>query len=204
MNMKFSRIVFIVTVLFCAAGAGADEVTLYSQPIAFDLPAPTGQLFFVLDLCKGPVPQCVLSPLATFVSTGTASFTASNPNFQTFVAYLTNHNPDPFEYVYPFFAYEGNSAQLITVGNFYFGHFDNYPGGPVTPSNPVVELLEIRVDPITGILEQSGVWSARKPDGSEAFVNYSIKGSNLVPEPSTILLLAFGLAVLTIRKRSTP
>jgi hypothetical protein len=201
--MKFSRIIFIVILLFCAAATRADEVTLYSQPIAFDLPAPTGQLFFVLDLCKGSVAQCVLSPLATFVSTGSATFTASDPNFHTFIAYLTNLNPDPFEYVYPFFAYEGNGSQLITVGNFFAGHFDNYPGGPVTPSNPAVKQVEIEVDPIAAILEQSGVWSARKPDGSEAFVNYTIEGARLVPEPSTIFLLASGLAVVSVRKRNT-
>src|SRR5882724_717554 len=191
--MKFLWIAAVVVVFLGAVGTRADEVTLYSQPLAFDLPAPTSQLFFVLDLCKGTPAQCVLSPLATFVSTGSATFTASDPNFHTFVAYLTTLNPDPLEYVYPFFAYEGNGAQLITGGNFYFGHFNNYPGGPVTPHKPLVEKLEIRVDPISGFSEQSGVWSARKPDGSEAFVNYNIEGLRLVPEPSTVLLVVLGL-----------
>ena len=196
--MKFSGIVLFTIMVFSALGTRADEVTLYTQPIAFDLPAPTGQLFFVLDLCKGTPDQCILSPLATFVSTGSATFTAGDPNFQTFVAYLTNLNPDPFEYVYPFFAYEGNGAQLITVGNFYAGHFDNYPGGPVTPSNPLVQEVVISVDPIAGFQQQNGVWSARTPNGSEANVNYGIEGLRLVPEPPTLLLVALGLAILPV------
>jgi hypothetical protein len=98
--------------------------------------------------------------------------------------------------VYPFFAYGGTS-----VGNFYGGHFGNYPGPPDNPPDPLIKEIFIRVDPIAGFQEQNGMWIARTPNGSEAFVHYGIEGERLVPEPgSTLLLLALGLAIVSVKK----
>ncbi len=185
--MKLSRIVLFVFLVFGALTARADTITLYNQPIAFDLPAPTGPLLFGLALGATPL-QAIQNPTATLISTGSATFTASDPGFAAFVAYFLD--PNPTGTVFPFFSYGGTK-----VGNFYSGHFDNYPNEP----NSLIEKIFIGVDPIAGFQEQDGIWSARTPDGSEAFVYFGIEGEGLVPEPgSTLLLLALGFAIVVV------
>jgi hypothetical protein len=190
--MKLSGIVLFVSMGFSGLTARADTVTLWTQPIAFELPAPTEPLLFGLALGDTPL-QAVQNPTATLLSTGSATFTANDPGFAAFVAYLLDPNPSGF--VFPFFAYGGTK-----VGNFYGGHFDNYPGGPLTPPDPLIEEIFISVDPIAGFQEQNGIWSARTPSGAEAFAYYGIQGERLVPEPGcTLLLLVLGFGIVSVK-----
>jgi hypothetical protein len=191
--MNFTKIAYTGSLLIIGLGIAVNgysqslqTVLLFTQPISFGAPTmPTGGLYYGLNLVT--TPYATSQPLAMLTATGSHTFTSDDPGFSTIAAYILDLNPDYRQALFPYFGYQGEE-----VGNWYGGHFDNYPGGPGHPANPVITEIVFNVDPIAEFQDAGGFWSARQPDGAQAFVDFSIVGLNLVPEPSSLALLLLG------------
>jgi hypothetical protein len=215
---RFARILsFCALSLIFSEHAFADEVTLFSQPLADTLingQVPTS-LSVGLALCLG----CSLNPLAASVDIGpfgpitaqdgSETFTVgpSNPAFAPIVAAL--QGPSPTQP--PFLEFVPYVNPLNVDGQSQF--LDNgYGVGTVKVlSTGTIQSLSIQVPKISKFEEVSGgpgnpLWVAIGPNGKQVYVSWEAQGHNLVPEPSPVVLLGCGMSfvagLLALKKLS--
>ena len=198
------------TLSFCALSlifsshTFADEVTLFTQPLAnslIDGKVPTN-LFVGLALCDG----CSLNPVVGSVGIGpfgpitaqpvSETFTVgpSNPAFAPIVTALQG----PFPTQPPFLEFVPYVNALNADGQSQFLQNGFGVGVVRVVSTGTIQSLSIMVPEISKFEEVSGgpgnpLWVAIGPNGKQVIVSWEAQGRNL-PEPSPLVLLACGIS----------
>jgi hypothetical protein len=199
----------VVALLVFCIPAFADQVTVFTQPLAASLPPiesvtlPT-ELQVGLALCVG----CGLDPLASSILIGpfgpiiaqpvSEVFTVgpSNPAFGPIVQAIQNGKqptqPPPFYALFPFVIAsdaQGNS-EFLENGYGVGIDFGVLPTGTVQSISIVVpEISKFEIAP-------GDDWVAVGPDGKQVYVSWVANGTNIAPEPGTLVSLACGLGLL--------
>lgn len=205
--VRIARIVSICALaLTFLKPAFADEVTLFTQPLAdFGQPiesfnVPTA-LFVGLALCLGCSTNPVVGedigpfgPITTQPVSETFTVGPSNPAFAPIVEAL--QGPPPTQP--PFLEFVPYVHALDANGN---GEYleNGYGVGTVrVEASGTVQSLSIVVPEISKFefLPTPDVWVAIGPNGKQVYVSWVAQGVNIAPEPSALALLACGLSLL--------
>ena len=159
-------------------------------------PAPE-DLFVGLGICS-TVRDCemgnMLAPIGAFgpIAIGDAfSYTSADPGFSTFVAALQDPAIVGYPVIAPYVSYLNSSGQLVMSANF-------FQGFTFVPSDATISGLTMTVENVTPFSAVGGDYSQGAVD-----VRYTLTGTNLVSEPSTLLLLGFGVLGLALLRSLT-
>jgi PEP-CTERM motif len=180
--------------LNCSA-ALADSKTIFDINTGVQVQGPPPvNLFEGLGICSTAA-NCVvnnmLAPVGAFgpIAVGdTFSYTPGSTGFSTFVAALQNPASLGFPTVDPYIGYVNGSGQFVTTGNY-------FEGFTFVPSNATITGLTMTVENMTPFVPMGGGEYIGTVE-----VKYTLTGNNLVPEPSTVLLLGAGLLGLILLK----